>query len=132
MRVSFYKKIKFFFKYRSIIKSNKELLANPNVGLKIDWINRLYTVLNMDDDVKKYGVELTQTNIKKYISDTDKVFKTLGLNELIGVYDIQKIDETNYLIVFGYSLMNTKKVTNRFLIISGLSIISTIIYFIFS
>jgi len=86
----------------------------------------------MDDDVKKYGVELTQTNIKKYISDTDKVFKTLGLNELIGVYDIQKIDETNYLIVFGYSLMNTKKVTNRFLIISGLSIISTIIYFIFS
>lgn len=128
MKVSFFTKVSRFFLYRRIIKANKEVLSNPTVALRRDWINRLYTVLNLDSDVKQYGVELTQTYIKKYLSDSEKVFTNIGLKELVGIYDIQKIDETNYLIVFGYSLFNTKKVTNRFLILTGISIISLFIF----
>lgn len=131
MKVSFYNRIKLFFKYRKIIKANQEVLSNPTVSLKIDWINRLYTVLNLNDDVKQFGVELTQTYIKKYLADNDKVFNSIGLQELVGIYDVQKIDETNYLIVFGYSLINTKKFTNRFIISLIITIVCGLGYLIF-
>ena len=78
----------------------------------------------MDEDVKTYGTSLTEKYIKEYISKVDTLFNTLGLSELIGIKEMSKIDEQNYLIVFGFSIFDTAKLWNRIVIFSILGIIS--------
>lgn len=106
-KVSFFKKLKLYRQYIKAIKRNKSKLSDSKINLRIDNVHRLYTVLNMPDDVKTYGSGLTEKYIKEYIQKVDPVFKDIGLGELVGILKMDKIDETNYLIVFGFSLMNT-------------------------
>lgn len=106
-KVSFFKKLKLYRQYIKAIKRNKNKLSDSKINLRIDNVHRLYTVLNMPDDVKTYGSGLTEKYIKEYIQKVDPVFKEMGLGELVGILKMDKIDETNYLIIFGFSLMNT-------------------------
>lgn len=116
--MNLFKKIKFFFVYRRIIKKNKARLEGE-FNLRIDKVNRMYTVLNLPEDAVIYGKDLSEKYIKKYLSDVDLFSKEIGLSELIGLLNMKQIDKQNYLVVFGYSKFNTAKVANR-LIIAGL------------
>lgn len=122
--VSFFKKIKLYRQYIKSIKNNKDKLNSPNINLRVDKVHRLYTVINMPEDVKTYGANLTEKYIKEYIQKVDPIFNNIGLNELVGILKMDKIDETNYLIVFGFSLMNTSKFWAWFYTISIAAIIS--------
>lgn len=106
-KVSFFKKLKLYRQYIKAIKRNKGKLSDSKINLRVDNVHRLYTVLNMPDDVKTYGSGLTEKYIKEYIQKVDPIFKEMGLGELVGILKMDKIDETNYLIIFGFSLMNT-------------------------
>jgi len=108
-KVSLFKKIKLYRKYVKALKKNKEKLMSSKLNLRIDRVHRLYTVINMPEDVKTYGTNLTEKYIKEYVQKVDPIFSEMGLGELIGILKMDKIDETNYLIVFGFSLMDTPK-----------------------
>jgi hypothetical protein len=113
--MNLFKKIKFFFEYRRIIKKNKARLEGE-FNLRIDKVNRMYTVLNLPEDAVIYGKDLSEKYIKKYLSDVDLFSKEIGLSELIGLLNMKQIDKQNYLVVFGYSKFNTAKVANRIII----------------
>lgn len=123
---SLWNKIKFFFEYRRIIKRNKARI-NGQFNLRIDRIYRLYTVLNLPEDAQTYGKDLTETYIKKYLSELDKYFKEVLLSEIVGITKMEKIDGQNYLIVFSYAGFDTSKVVNRILIFGGFAVIASII-----
>jgi hypothetical protein len=108
-KVSLFKKIKLYRQYVKALKKNKEKLMSSKLNLRIDRVHRLYTVINMPEDVKTYGTNLTEKYIKEYVQKVDPIFSEMGLGELIGILKMDKIDETNYLIVFGFSLMDTPK-----------------------
>jgi len=108
-KVSLFKKIKLYRQYVKTLKKNKEKLMSSKLNLRIDRVHRLYTVINMPEDVKTYGTNLTEKYIKEYVQKVDPIFSEMGLGELIGILKMDKIDETNYLIVFGFSLMDTPK-----------------------
>ncbi len=134
MKISIWKKIKLYFVYTGIIKRGNYLLQNE-ANLRVDRVTRLYTVLNIDEeDIKNYGPKLSNQIVQKYINEyinkVDRLFNTMGLTELVGLMEIRKINELNYLIVFGYSIFNTSKVANMLILILTLTIFAAL-YLVF-
>ena len=130
-KISLYKRLKLYNQYRKIVRDNRDKLTGLNVNLRIDRVNRLYTVLNMPEDVKTYGTSLTEKYLKDYITNVDTVFAQMGLSELVGILEITKIDETNYLIVFGFSLMDTAKLARRTIVFSSIILLVALSLIIF-
>lgn len=134
MKVSLLKKIKLYFVYKKIVKQASFILQSE-ANLRLDRVGRLYTVLNINaEDIKNYGPKLSSQIIQKYVNDyistVDKLFLKIGLTELVGLLDIKKIDDTNYLVVFGYSFLNTKRAAN-ILVTVGITAVLTILYLLF-
>lgn len=116
-RISFFKKIKLYFIYRRLLKNNYELLQNKKYNLRLDYVNRVYTVLNLSRDVETYGNKLVEKYISDYISQVDKLFTEIGISEYVGLIDIKQETEMDYLIVFGFKFMDTASMANKLLIL---------------
>jgi len=137
-----FKKINLFFTYRSVLKSiKKELEIDYNA--RIDSIYRIYTVVNLPDVLFEEPYNLRTSDIdtiaRNYILDFRRNFSDYmvrkGLMELFEIYEVRKVDKYSYLLIFGFSLFNTRKVANALInlgiilsIISFLAIIFLIIY----
>ena len=140
MRVSLRKKISLYFTYKkSIKKIEKDLEKQFNI--RIDRVGRLYTVLNIPQDVVEEPYNLRKSDIdtladkfiREYSIQLSKFLNENGLSELFDFYDSEKVGKYSYLLVFGYSLFNTQKV-GKWLIFRGiplLIIISSITYLYF-
>jgi hypothetical protein len=110
-KVSIYKKIKLFLTYKKAIKKNR-LILSKNFGLRIDNAHRLYTVINIPDNLigeayslKKSDIDLISENyIREYASELRKYLNTIGIKELYEFYDTKKVGKYSYLLVFGFSL----------------------------
>lgn len=135
--INWFKNIKYYKFYKSVIRE-KEVELSSKFRLRRDMVNRLYTVVNMSDggdiqnDIRNYGSKLTQTYLTDYVKKVDSYFYNLGLNELIAIQRMEKIDELNYLIVFCFPLFDTVKVLRNKIILSimfVLSLISSLIIF---
>ena len=134
MRISLYKKIKLFFLYRKTInKIEKQLETQYN--LRIDNAFRLYTVLNIPEEIieepynlRKQDIDnIAQSFIKDYTKQLSLFLNTNGLNELYDFYEISKIDKYNYLIIYGFSLFKSNKfIYNSYITIGVLTILSII------
>jgi len=130
--ISFYKKVKLFLLYRKTIKKI-ELNLERQFGIRIDKAYRMYTVLNIPQElidepysIRKADIDtLSQSFIKDYTNQLSVFLNKNGLNELYDFYDISKIDKTSYLLVYGFSLFKTDKfMTNLY---KAIPIVSAII-----
>lgn len=125
-------KIKRFYFYYKTIKKYKEELKKRNIN--IDWIYRMYTVKNFDtelkDDIKVYGYDLLDTEVRKYLRDIQNYLKSIGLFEYIGTSRIDRIAEFSVLIVIESVHLNTKKFA-RWLLFAGILILLGVILGIF-
>ncbi len=119
MKVNYFKKIILFFTYRNkIIGLQKDLKLQFNV--RIDNILRCYTVLNIPEDVfddpynfRRSDIEtLSRPYIREFYGKVSDFLNKNGLTELYEVYDLEKVDKYSYLLIFGYSLINTKRFMN--------------------
>lgn len=139
-KVSIFKKIKFYFQYRKILLKNKEEFQN-NYNLRIDRANRIYTVVNIPEQLFEDPYNLRTSDINKisepyiteYLRQISDTLNKKGLGELFSLYNMSKVDKYSYLIIIGFSLFNTGKVArNIFLkIIPTIVIISLISLLIF-
>jgi hypothetical protein len=141
-RISFYKKLKLFFFYKKVLKKQREDLER-NLNIRLDDAYRMYTVLNIPENIigdsyilKKSDRDvIAQAYIKEYTLTLSKYLNNNGLNELYSTYDIKKVDKYSYLIVIGYSLLQSEKLYDRFYYrvvpITTILLLLSIIYFIF-
>jgi hypothetical protein len=143
MKANIFKRIYLFFTFRkNLLKSETDLKIQFNI--RIDSILRFYTVLNVPGEVieepynlRKSDIDTISRNyIKEYNSQLSQFLNSRGLTELYDLYDMEKVDKYSYLLVFGFSLFNTKRLANRLLylwtpIVVLMSLIM-IIYFIFN
>jgi hypothetical protein len=114
--ISFIKKIRLFLLYRKTIKQIENELKR-NFNLKIDKASRLYTIFTIPTEAieEPYNIRradfdvLVQNFIKSYTNDLSKFLNSKGLNELYGIYEMEKIDSYNYLLIYGYSLFKSDK-----------------------
>lgn len=137
-KISLWKKISFYFLYRKILLSNKKEFADT-YNLRIDRVNRLYTVINIPEEAYGEPYNLRSSDINKLSEPlviqaskqiTDFLEKK-GLVELYKIYDIQKVDKFSFLIVIGFSLFDTGKVARNLIIkvLPTILILSTLLYF---
>lgn len=109
--LNIFQKFRFLKEYRKTIHQYKEVIEK-DFNMRIDWVNRCYTVLNFDEDLqedlRKYGYSFLDNEVRKYIRRVQDFYKEVGLLELVGYSTIDQLDETNVLIVFEYAHLNTK------------------------
>ena len=139
-KISFLKKIKLFLSYRRIVKQNKVDLEK-NLNIRVDNAYRLYTVLNVPEELvgeayslKKSDIDrISETYIREYSGEVARFLNSKGLVELFRSYEIKKVDKYSYLIVIGFSLLETPKLYNDlyYKIIPGIIFLSTLTYFLF-
>lgn len=116
-----YRSIKFYFHYRRVILKNKAFLKQK-FNIDVDWVNRLYTVVNVPDEdleppynVRKADIDLlSKRYIDEYIKELNRWFSNNGLKEFVEMYDYQKLDKFSHLFVIGYSMFRTNRVANFF------------------
>ena len=138
--ISFWKKISLYLSYRKCLRKNKEEFLSK-YNLRIDRINRIYTVVNVPEDMFEapYNTRTADINkisepyISEYIKKVSGVLNSKGLSELYMLYDIQKIDKYSYLVIIGFILFNTDKMAKNiyFKILPAIAIISLITFIIF-
>jgi hypothetical protein len=116
---SFFRQIKLFSFYKKKLKLiRRELLVNFNI--KIDYADRMYTVLNINPDdigeaftLKKSDIDkISENYIKQYAFELSSFLDKKELTELYDYYKIEKVGKYSYLLVFGFSLFRSNKYYN--------------------
>ena len=138
--ISFFKKINLFWSYSKTIRENKKELLN-SFGIRIDRAKRMYTVLNIPEEIigeayslKKSDIDRISENfIKKYGEELSIFLKSKGLNELYEYYEIKKVDKYSYLLVWGFRFFKSQKFYNNlyYKVTPIILILSVILLFIF-
>ena len=138
--VSLIKKIKLFNYYKKVLHRNKEDLK-AKYYLRVDKADRMYTVLNIPEDLigEAYSLKtsdidrLSERYVKEYSKSLSDYLDQLGLKELHDFYKMDKVGKYSYLIVFGYSLFKSHNYYNYlyFAVIPFFIIFLIISYFVF-
>ena len=119
-KISLFKKFKLFREFKKTIKNNKAELER-SLNIRIDNSYRMYTVLNIPEDLIGEAYSLKKSDIDKisenftreFTIEVSKFLDTKGLKELYEIYEIRKVDKYSYLIVIGYSLFKSNKYYDR-------------------
>ncbi len=119
-KVSLIKRIGLYRQYKKTIREfSKEL--ESTFTLRIDDANRLYTVLNIPDDIigeayslKKSDIDrISESYIRQYSSELRKYLNSKGLEELYDYYEVSKVDKYSYLLIIGFSLFRSDERRER-------------------
>lgn len=139
-----FKNLKLYFIYRKTIKSNlaqlKEKFINSKEktyiikDIKIDWLCRLYTVLNFipqsKENVNKYGYYYIDNEVKKFIQEIGKELNEMGLFELYGLGKADQIKPDKVLIIVDFKPFHTEKKVRSILISTLLVLLAGILGYI--
>lgn len=91
-----YKEIRLWYIYRKVAKANEEFLANNN--MRVDWIGRIYTVLNMPPEVLS-SPEIAQEGwVFQQLPKMTKVLIEMGIAEA-AFPSMEKIEGTSSFLV---------------------------------
>ncbi len=129
-----------FRTFKKIINENKTELEQK-FAMRADNAKRLYTVLNIPEEVIGEPYNLRKTDIdkiaenfiKEYSFELGKYLDSKGLQELYEYYEIKKVEKYSYLVVLGFSLFKSNKYYNNiyYKIIPAISIVAIILSLIF-
>jgi hypothetical protein len=137
--MNIFKKIRLFLNYRKTLINNKNILAEK-FNIRIDGAQRMYTVINVPEELvgEAYSLKTSDINrisenfVRKYNEDLSKFLNSNNLTELYKIYEIKKVDKYSYLIVIGFSLLNSAKLYNRlyYIVIPTIFIASLLLFFL--
>ena len=142
-KIGFFKKLKLFREFKKVINDNKNYL-NVNFGVRVDRAYRLYTILNIPEELfgeafslRKSDIDrISEPYIREYTNELGIFLNSKGLNEMFDFYELAKVDKFTWKIVIGFKLFRSNefydKLYYRFLPISFaiISIISLLFIFI--
>ena len=119
--MNIFKKLSLYFLFRKNLRKNRDTLLRE-FNVKVDFANRLYTVVNVPDTLgepynmrKSDNDRIAESYIKDYIFKLSSYLDSIGLSELYGYYQpIKKLDKFSYLIVIGYKYLSSTKLSVLF------------------
>jgi len=104
--IELYKDIKIWYKYAKVTKAKENQKRLNEKGLRVDMLGRLYTVVNIPDEMVNYpNIEMW---VMQQLSPFNEVLIELGIADY-SYPEIQKIDERDvnaYLVVMYPELNN--------------------------
>lgn len=138
--ISLLRKIKLFNEYKRVLNKNRNEISSK-FSLRIDNAYRLYTVLNIPEDLigeayslKKSDIDkISENYIREFSMELSKYLNSKGLKELYDYYKVDKVGKYSYLLVFGFSLFRSNKFYNiiYYGVIPTLAFLSLLLIFIY-
>ncbi len=136
-KISFFKRIKLFREYLKIVKSNRGELDN-SLGSRVDWVGRIYTVVNVpveafgdNFNLRKADIDkISENYIDEYRTLLSRYLNSVGLIELYKPYYVEKVGKYSYKVVYGYSLFRSDKLTWNIIKI-GIPLLALLFFIIF-
>lgn len=141
-KVNIFKKLSFYNIYKKAIRANSVELENK-FGLRIDDANRLYTVINIPEELvgdayslRKSDIDRISDNyIREYSSELGIFLNSKGVSELYDFYDLKKVDKYSYLVVIGFSMFRSdirrERIMKYWLPIGSLVLVTSVLLMIF-
>lgn len=134
--MNIFRKLRLYSSYRKILRDNRVLLEG-DYNVRIDNAFRMYTVLNIPEDLfgEPYNIRtgdidtIAQTYLREYIRKLSEFLNSKGLSELYDFYEpVKRVEKYSYLIVLGFKPFNSLKYNNilYFRIIPIISLLSLI------
>lgn len=134
--MKFFKNLRLFRSFKNILNQNQVLLEG-DYNIRIDKAFRMYTVLNIPEDLfgEPYNIRtgdidtISQTYLRDYIRKLSEFLNSKGLSELYDFYEpVKRVEKYSYLIVLGFKPFNSLKYNNilYFRIIPIISLLSLI------
>lgn len=120
--MNFIKKLKLFKTFRKVLKDdNLKIELENNFGVRVDNAYRLYTILNIPEDLvgdayslKKSDIaKISENFVREFTQNLSRKLDSVNLSELYKFYRIEKVDKYSWLIVVGFSLFKSNKFYNR-------------------
>jgi hypothetical protein len=91
-----YKELRLWWIFRKVANANEDFLAQNN--LRVDWIGRIYTVLNMPDEVLG-AAEIAQEGwVFQQLPQMTKVLMEMGVADA-AFPSLERIEGTNSFLV---------------------------------
>lgn len=118
--LSFFKKLKLFKTFKQTLSDNRKELEQ-RFGIRIDMAKRLYTVVNIPEEligepynIRKSDIDKISENfIKEYSLELANYLDSKGLKELYEFYKIEKVGKYSYLLVIGFSIFRSNEYYNN-------------------
>lgn len=112
--IKFFNTLKLYKSYKKIIRTNEDYLID-NYDLQRNIFNELSTTITLIDApkdlIETYGLTaIVEKNIKEFITKLQTDSEKLDLEELISLYEVKKLNDYDYGITVGFSLMNSRRI----------------------
>jgi hypothetical protein len=92
-----YREIRIWWVFKKTADQNVTLLNEK--GLRVDWLGRVYTVVNLPEEVQTASQEIQQAYVLQKISEFGDVMMKIGLGDIV-YPEIEKINGTaGWLVV---------------------------------
>jgi len=96
--VDLYREIRIWWIFRRTAVDNTKML-NEKHGLRVDWIGRIYGVINLPEEVQTAAAEIQQSYVLQQITKYGDVMTKIGLADVV-YPEIEKVQgSTSYLVV---------------------------------
>ncbi len=118
--ISLIGKIRLYRVFKRTIRENERELESV-FKLRIDDANRLYTVINIPEEIvgeayslKKSDVDkISENYIREFSAELANYLNGKGLGELYSFYEMRKVDKYSYLVVIGFSMFRSDERRER-------------------
>ena len=92
-----YRELLIWYKINKISKSNVKILNDK--GFRVDWIGRIYTVINLPEEIANHNPEMQQMYILEKLRDFDKTFLDIGISDYVSPEFMPVENSSSYLLI---------------------------------
>lgn len=123
---NFFKELIYVYKYRKASLSVKKELEEA--GLRVDQLGRIYTVINLPEEVSSQAELMQQSYVLQQLSPITQILMKYGMADS-SFPDLRKIENTNSYLIILYPEIDYIELS-VFLVNSALTaVVGTVIYY---
>lgn len=123
-----YSEIRIWWVFKKTADQNTKLLNDTK--LRVDWLGRVYTVVNLPEEVQTASGEIQQAYVLQKISEFGDVMMKIGLGDIV-YPEIQKINGTAGWLVVLWPTFDNLQVLRVISYVFRSTILFTVIYLLF-
>ena len=110
-----------YFHIRKTIRKHKKSVDFTRLGLRVDWVNRVYTVINPSPEDKGDGPDVLKIKAQHKMLPIHKYIEQIELSDYVSVSAEQVPNSDSYLLVYYpiFRVLNLWKIFWFFVLIGG-------------